>query len=338
MLPNWLPVLKLKPRFFNQSHTPMNTLVFVETSEGKVKKSSLEAVCYAKALGKVTAIALGPADAQELQSLGKYGAERVLHAADARLAQSVIQAYASVITQAMTAVNADVLILANSSLGTPVAAKVAIKTGASFASNVVELPDTAAGFVVKRSIYTGKAFSWMELKNSKKVIALKKNAAEVKETGGSATVENYSVSLTDADFNTKILSSEKATGEVLLPEAEIVVSGGRGMKGPEHWGILEELAKTLHAATGCSKPVSDIGWRPHHEHVGQTGVKVSPQLYIAVGISGAIQHLAGVNSSKCIVVINKDPEAPFFKAADYGIVGDAFDVVPKLTAAIKAAQ
>ncbi|HNR74431.1 MAG TPA: electron transfer flavoprotein subunit alpha/FixB family protein, partial [Cyclobacteriaceae bacterium] len=147
----------------------------------------------------------------------------------------------------------------------------------------------------------------------------------------------YQVALTDADFNTTILSTEKATGDVLLPEAEIVVSGGRGMKGPEHWGILEELAKTLGAATGCSKPVSDMNWRPHHEHVGQTGIKVAPQLYIAVGISGAIQHLAGVNSSKCIVVINKDPEAPFFKAADYGIVGDAFDVVPKLTAAIKAA-
>ena len=155
--------------------------------------------------------------------------------------------------------------------------------------------------------------------------------------GGDAQVVAYAPSLNDSDFNTTILSSEKATGDILLPEAEIVVSGGRGLKGPEHWGILEALAKTLHAATGCSKPVSDMGWRPHHEHVGQTGVKVAPQLYIAIGISGAIQHLAGVNSSKCIVVINKDVEAPFFKAADYGIVGDAFDVIPKLTAAIKAA-
>jgi electron transfer flavoprotein alpha subunit len=168
------------------------------------------------------------------------------------------------------------------------------------------------------------------------VIAIKKNAAEAKEVGGSAQVVAYPVSLNEADFNTKITGTEKATGDILLPEAEIVVSGGRGMKGPEHWGILEELAKALHAATGCSKPVSDMHWRPHHEHVGQTGVKVAPQLYIAVGISGAIQHLAGVNSSKCIVVINKDPEAPFFKAADYGIVGDAFDVLPKLTEAVKA--
>jgi electron transfer flavoprotein alpha subunit len=150
------------------------------------------------------------------------------------------------------------------------------------------------------------------------------------------SVTPYTVTLSDADFGVKITATEKATGEVLLPEANIVVSGGRGMKGPEHWGILEDLAKALHAATGCSKPVSDMGWRPHHEHVGQTGVKVAPQLYIAVGISGAIQHLAGVNSSKCIVVINKDAEAPFFKSADYGIVGDAFDIVPKLTNAIKA--
>ncbi|MBN8578378.1 MAG: electron transfer flavoprotein subunit alpha/FixB family protein [Cytophagales bacterium] len=315
----------------------MSVLVFIETSEGKAKKSSLEALCYAKALGTVTAIVLGPADAEALGALGKYGASNVLHAADPKLALGTIQAYASVITKAMADENAEVLVLANSSLATPVAAKVAIKTGASFASNVVELPDTSAGFKVKRSIYTGKAFCWQELKNAKKVIAIKKNAAEVKEGAGSATVTPYNVALTEADFNTKTLSTEKATGDVLLPEAEIVVSGGRGMKGPEHWGILEELAKTLGAATGCSKPVSDMHWRPHHEHVGQTGVKVAPQLYIAIGISGAIQHLAGVNSSKCIVVINKDAEAPFFKAADYGIVGDAFEVVPQLTAALKAA-
>jgi electron transfer flavoprotein alpha subunit len=317
----------------------MTTLVFAEVAEGKIKKSSLEAVCYAKAMGgSVTAIVLGSSDASEVQSLGKYGATKVLHAADPKLDKGIIQVYASVLSKAMQDENADVLVLANSSLGTPVAAKVAVKAGASFASNVVELPSTSSGFVVKRSIYTGKAFSIVELKNAKKVIAIKKNAAEVKETGGSAEVVNYSVTLSDADFNTTILSSEKATGDVLLPEAEIVVSGGRGLKGPEHWGILEDLAKTLHAATGCSKPVSDMGWRPHHEHVGQTGVKVAPQLYIAIGISGAIQHLAGVNSSKCIVVINKDADAPFFKAADYGIVGDAFDVVPKLTAAIQAAN
>ncbi|UXE67746.1 MAG: electron transfer flavoprotein subunit alpha/FixB family protein [Chryseotalea sp. WA131a] len=312
----------------------MATLVFVETSEGKVRKTSLEAVAYAHQMGAgVTAIVLGTASSSELESLGKYGAQKVLHAADSKLDHPVIQVFASVITKAMQDENADVLVLANSSLATPVGAKVAVKINASFASNVVELP--SAGFVVKRSIYTGKAFSLVELKNQKKVIAIKKNAAEAKEVGGSAQVVAYPVSLNEADFNTKITGTEKATGDILLPEAEIVVSGGRGLKGPEHWGILEELAKALHAATGCSKPVSDMHWRPHHEHVGQTGVKVAPQLYIAVGISGAIQHLAGVNSSKCIVVINKDPEAPFFKAADYGIVGDAFDVLPKLTEAVK---
>jgi electron transfer flavoprotein alpha subunit len=317
----------------------MATLVFIETSEGKIKKSSLEAVSYALALGgSVTALVAGPLDDAELSTLGNYGAEKVLHAADSRLANGIAQAYAVVITQAMKDENADILVLANSSLGTPVAAKVAVKVGASFASNVVDLPNTSNGFVVRKSIYTGKAFAHVELKNPKKVIAIRKNAAEIKETGGSATIVKYSPSLQDSDFNATILSSEKATGDILLPEANIVVSGGRGMKGPEHWGVLEELAKTLNAATGCSKPVSDMGWRPHHEHVGQTGVKVAPQLYIAIGISGAIQHLAGVNSSKCIVVINKDAEAPFFKAADYGIVGDAFDIIPKLTAAIKAAN
>ena len=317
----------------------MATLVFVETSEGKVKKTSLEAVAYAHAMGgEVTAIALGTADKSELESIGKYGASKVLHMSDERLNQGVAKAYEVVLSQAMKDEKSTTLILANSSLGTPVAALVAAKMGASLATNVVELPNTSSGFVVKRSIYTGKAFSYVELKNVLKVIVIKKNAAEAKEIGSPVPVTPYSVALSDADFNAKITSTEKATGDILLSEAEIVVSGGRGMKGPEHWAPLIELAKTLHAATGCSKPVSDMDWRPHHEHVGQTGVKVAPQLYIAIGISGAIQHLAGVNSSKCIVVINKDPEAPFFKAADYGIVGDAFDIIPKLTAAIKAAK
>jgi len=317
----------------------MNILVFAETSDGKVRSTSIEAVCYAHAMGgNVTAIALGKADTSELEALGKYGAKKILHASDEKLNQGIILAYTSVIAQAMAEEKTDVLVLANSALGTPVAARVATRTSASFVSNVVELPSTASGFTVKRSIYTGKAFSIVELKSAKKVLVLKKNAAEVKEAGAPVKPVGFTAKLNDADFGAKITSTEKATGEILLPEANIVVSGGRGMKGPEHWGPLEELAKLLHAATGCSKPVSDMGWRPHHEHVGQTGIKVAPQLYIAIGISGAIQHLAGVNSSKCIVVINKDAEAPFFKAADYGIVGDAFDVIPKLTAAIKAAK
>jgi electron transfer flavoprotein alpha subunit len=317
----------------------MNILVFVESADGKIKKNSQEAVAFAHAMGgSVTAIALGNCAKGELEDLGKYGAKKVLHADNENLNQGIIQAFASVITKAFQDENAEVLVLADSSLGTPVAARVAAKLDASLVTNVVELPNVTSGFSVKRSIYTGKAFASIELTKPKKVIGIKKNAAELKETGSPVTVTPYPVQLADSDLATKIISSEKATGEVLLPEANIVVSGGRGMKGPEHWGMLEELAKTLHAATGCSKPVSDMGWRPHHEHVGQTGVKVAPQLYIAIGISGAIQHLAGVNSSKCIVVINKDADAPFFKAADYGIVGDAFDILPRLNDTIKAAR
>ncbi|MCU0358170.1 MAG: electron transfer flavoprotein subunit alpha/FixB family protein [Cyclobacteriaceae bacterium] len=315
----------------------MNILVFIERAEGTVKKNSLEAVAYAHAMGgNVIALALGEMDEQELKALGTYGASKVLHGADPKFNAGVIQAYATIITSAMTQENADILVLSDSSLGTPVAARVAAKLDASLVTNVIALPETASGFVVKRSIYTGKAFAKVSLTKVKKVIGLKKNAAEVKEVGSPIEVTPFSATVSDSDFATRITSSEKATGDVLLPEANIVVSGGRGMKGPEHWGLIESLAKTLGAATGCSKPVSDMGWRPHHEHVGQTGVKVAPQLYIAVGISGAIQHLAGVNSSKCIVVINKDADAPFFKAADYGIAGDAFDVLPKLHEAIKA--
>ena len=317
----------------------MKALVFVESTDGKIRKTSHEAVGYAAAMGaEVTAIALGEQDKSELASLGKFGAKKVLHAKDDRLNQGVIKAYSVVLEKAMSDSGSDILVLANSSLATPVAAKVAVKLGAALATNVTQLPDVSSGFIVTRSIYTGKAFAKIEMKTDKKVIIIRKNAIELKESGSEVDVVDLSVNLSDSDFGVKITKTEKATGEILLPEAEVVVSGGRGMKGPEHWSMLEELAKALHAATACSKPVSDMGWRPHHEHVGQTGVKVAPQLYIAIGISGAIQHLAGVNSSKCIVVINKDADAPFFKAADYGIVGDAFDVIPKLTEAIKAAK
>jgi len=317
-----------------------NTLVFAETADGKIRKTSLEAVAYARGLGgTVTALVLGEASEESVRSLGVYGADKVLHAADKKLNAPLVQSYTSAIDQAMRAESTDLLVLANSSIGSPIAAKISVRFNASLACNVVELPAVADGaFFVKRSIYTGKAFATVELKNAKKVITLKKNAAEAKEVGQPVNATPFNPVLTDADFSVKVTGVEKATGDILLPEAEIVVSGGRGMKGPEHWGLIENLARTLGAATGCSKPVSDMHWRPHHEHVGQTGVKVAPQLYIAVGISGAIQHLAGVNASKCIVVINKDPDAPFFKAADYGIAGDAFDVLPKLTAAFAAAN
>lgn len=321
----------------------MSILVYVEQSAGKIKKTSLEAVSYGNALaaktgeGEVIAVALGSLAADELAAIGEAGAAKVLHISDERLNAGVIQAHASAVAQAFESTRASTLILAKSSLGDAVAARLAIKLQAALVSNVVELPRLEGGFVVKRSIYTGKAFADTTVTTSKKIIAIKKNAVAQKLDGGKAQVESFSVSIPESDFASKIISTERATGEVLLPEADIVVSGGRGMKGPENWGMLVDLAKILGAATGCSKPVSDIGWRPHHEHVGQTGVKVAPTLYIAIGISGAIQHLAGVNSSKCIVVINKDPDAPFFKAADYGIVGDAFEIVPQLTEALKAA-
>ncbi|MBN7816557.1 electron transfer flavoprotein subunit alpha/FixB family protein [Algoriphagus pacificus] len=320
----------------------MSILVYIEQSEGKIKKTGLEVVSFASALaaktgeGDVVAVALGTISNDELAAVGSAGASKVLHCSDARLDAGVILAHASAIAQAFAKVGSKTLIMAKSSLGDAVAARLAVKLNAGLVSNVVELPNTDSGFKVKRSIFTGKAFAETELTTENKILAIKKNSVDLKTDGGSAAVESLEVTLSESDFNSKITATERATGEVLLPEADIVVSGGRGMKGPENWGMLEEMAKTLGAATGCSKPVSDIGWRPHHEHVGQTGVKVAPSLYIAIGISGAIQHLAGVNSSKCIVVINKDPEAPFFKAADYGIVGDAFEVVPKLTEALKA--
>lgn len=321
----------------------MAILVFLESAEGKIKKTSFEAAAYAAAMAKadgdtVTAVAMGTIEETELVQTGKYGVNKVLHIIDERLDQGVTQAYATVLAKALEHENASVLVLAKSALGDPVAARLAVKVKASLASNVVDLPDSSNGFKVKRSIYTGKAFAYVNLTADTKIIAIKKNAVDLVEGEGSAQVEQLEVSLSDIDFAVKITATDKITGEVLLPDADIVVSGGRGLKGPENWGIIEDLAKVLGAATACSKPVSDMDWRPHHEHVGQTGIKVSPSLYIAIGISGAIQHLAGVNSSKYIVVINKDPEAPFFKSADYGIVGDAFEVVPKLTEALKAAK
>lgn len=320
----------------------MSILVYIEHAEGSVKKTSLEAVSYARALadktgaGEVVAVALGTISHDQLASVGHAGAAKVYHVEDPKLDAGVIQAHAEAVAQVFDKVGAKTLVLAKSSLGDAVAARLSIKLKAGLVSNVVELPETDGGYLVKRSIYTGKAFAKTRVNTGNIILAVKKNAVDLKTDGAAAAVEKIILQIDGANFATTITSTDKATGEVLLPEADIVVSGGRGMKGPENWGLIEDLARELGAATGCSKPVSDIGWRPHHEHVGQTGVKVAPTLYIAVGISGAIQHLAGVNSSKNIVVINKDPEAPFFKAADYGIVGDAFEVLPKLTEAIKA--
>jgi len=318
----------------------MSVLIYVESNGSEIKKSSLDAVSYgaevaAKTSGSATAVAIGNISPDQLSLLGKYGATNVLHVQGEAFNQNSPLVFAAAVIEAAKKTGAKVLVLPKSTLVDSFVAKVASQLQAGIVTNVTELPDLSNGFTVKRSIFTGKAFAHVSVSSDIKVITLAKNAFQGKETGGSTSVEALTVQLSDADLKVKTTNVEKTSGELLLTEADIVVSGGRGMKGPENWGILLDLAKALGAATGCSKPVSDMDWRPHHEHVGQTGVKVAPNLYIAIGISGAIQHLAGVNSSKCIVVINKDPEAPFFKAADYGIVGDLFEVVPKLTEAAK---
>jgi len=319
----------------------MSVLVFAELADGAVKKTSLEAIYYGAKVaelvgGSTTVLAIGNASEADLAALGNYGATKVLHAADVKLESANIMAYAEVLTAAAKSTDAKVIITAKSSLADAVTARTAGALKAGVVGNVTELPNVSNGFSVTRSIFTGKAFAETQISTDIKVLAIKKNAITPVTSSDTAVVEAFEASVNDAAFSAKITDTLKATGTVSLPEADLVVSGGRGMKGPEHWQPLLDLAEALGATTACSKPVSDLDWRPHHEHVGQTGVKVSPNLYIACGISGAIQHLAGVNSSKVIVVINTDPEAPFFKAADYGIVGDVFDVLPKLTAALKA--
>lgn len=319
----------------------MSVLVYTELADGQFKKSSLEAIFYgskvaAQVGGSMTVLAIGSASDDELAKAGNFGATKVLHANAQNLASENIMAYSKVLSETAKSLSAKIVISAKSSLADAVMARAAGALKAGLVGNVVELPNTSSGFKVKRSIFTGKAFAETSINSEVKFIAIKKNVLPLEETLNSATVEKLSVDTGSLTESSKVLETIKATGAVSLPEADLVVSGGRGMKGPENWQPLLDLAEALGAATACSKPVSDLDWRPHHEHVGQTGVKVAPNLYIACGISGAIQHLAGVNSSKVIVVINKDPEAPFFKAADYGIVGDVFDVLPKLTAAVRA--
>jgi len=318
----------------------MSVLIFVELDNGSVKKTSLEAIAYGSEVAKLTGttatvLALGRADGSALEKTGAFGATKVLHATDEKLTHENSLAYADVLAQAVQQENSKIVIIAKSGLGDAVAARASAKLKAGIVSGVTELPVINGGFTVKRSIYTGKAFSTVEIKSDVKMLVINKNAIEVSETSNTATVENFTPALRDSDFQATIGQVEKADSELSLTDADIIVSGGRGMKGPENWQPLLDFAKVLGAATGCSKPVSDLDWRPHHEHIGQTGIKVAPNLYIACGISGAIQHLAGVNGSKYIVVINKDPEAPFFKAADYGIVGDVFEILPKLTKAVE---
>jgi electron transfer flavoprotein alpha subunit len=320
----------------------MSVLVYVENADGKFKKSTFEVVSYAAAISELLkteliAISIGNVNQDDLSTLGKFGAIKVLNVSTEKLKTFVNQAYASVIADAAIKEEASVVVLANSFTGKGLSPRIAVKLKAGLVDAAVELPKTDNNtFTVKRTAFSGKAFATVELNSEIKVIALNPNSYQLKESGSSAKVEDFQPDFKESDFRTMVSEIVRASDKIALPDAELVVSAGRGMKGPENWAMIEELAGILGAATACSKPVSDAGWRPHEEHVGQTGIAVSPNLYIAIGISGAIQHLAGVSSSKTIVVINKDPEAPFFKVADYGIVGDAFEVVPKLIDAIKA--
>ena len=313
-------------------------LVYTEQQNGTFKKAAYEAISYAANIAQnngsqVCAVVLG--EATGLESLGQYGAHQVVHVNDARLNNLEAKACAKAICSIAKTQQADIIIFSNNNTAKAIAPRVAAQLKAGLVAGAVSLPDLSQGFVVKKSVFSGKAFAFVQIKSAIKVISLTPNAYGVNKTTSTATVTQQSVDFVPTDFAVKVISVNKVQGIVPLGEAELVVSGGRGLKGPENWGILEDLAGSIGATLACSRPVADSHWRPHHEHVGQTGGTIRPNLYIAVGISGAIQHLAGVNSSKTIVVINKDAEAPFFKAADYGVLGDAFEIVPKLTAAFK---
>ncbi|GGI56646.1 electron transfer flavoprotein subunit alpha/FixB family protein [Winogradskyella haliclonae] len=314
----------------------MSVLVYTESENGKLKKAALECVSYAKAIAdemgtSVTAVAI---NANDTDALGNYGASKVLNVNNDVLNTFNAKQYASVIEQAAKQEGATVAVLSSSADSKYLAPLLAVGLEAGYVSNVVEKPSSLSPFTVKRTAFTNKAFANTEISTDVKLIGLSNNSFGVVESGGSASVEDFSPSI--ADSGVSVESVDKAVGKVTIADAEVVVSGGRGLKGPENWGLVENLAEVLGAATACSKPVSDLGWRSHSEHVGQTGKPVATNLYIAIGISGAIQHLAGISASKVKVVINTDPEAPFFKAADYGIVGDAFEVVPVLTEKLKA--
>ena len=313
----------------------MSVLVFTETSEGKFKKSALEVTSYGKKVAEQlgTNVVVLAINSSENEVLYKYGAEKVLNVSNSSLDAFNAKIYANIIKQAVEKENAQVVIIDSNANGLYLAPIVAANLNAGYASNVVAIPSSTSPFIVKRKAFSSKAFNNCEISAAIKVIGLAKNSYGVIENEVSGSIEDFSPSLVESNLTST--SIEQTTGTVTIADADIVVSGGRGLKGPENWGMIEELASILGAATACSKPVSDLGWRPHSEHVGQTGKPVASNLYIAVGISGAIQHLAGINSSKVKVVINTDAEAPFFKAADYGIVGDAFEVVPKLIEKLK---
>lgn len=316
----------------------MAVLVYAESWNGSFKKATFEAVSYAAQLANkigTDAIAITIAHQGDANELGNYGANKVLTITDETLNTFNNQSYANAIVAASNHVNAETVVISNTNNGKAIAPIIAAKREAALITNAIELPSTLSPFTIKRKAFSSKAYALFSTDSNLKVISITPNTIGVHQSQVDTSVESFNYNATDSDQRLKSISVDKATGKIPLTEAELVVSAGRGLKGPENWGMIEELADLLGAATACSKPVSDIGWRSHSEHVGQTGIAINPQLYIAVGISGAIQHLAGVNASKNIVVINTDPEAPFFKAADYGIVGDAFEVVPKLIEAIK---
>ncbi|MGB0930583.1 MAG: electron transfer flavoprotein subunit alpha/FixB family protein [Chitinophagales bacterium] len=320
----------------------MSILVYInQSTDGKLKKTAFEAVSYAAKTAEimggqeVVALAIGAADDAELSQLGAYGATKVLKVSNPAFHTFDSGAYTKIVSEAAESTGAKTLVISYNSTGKALAPRVAVRLKAGFVAGAIALPNLSNGFTVRKSVFSGKAFADYTIHSSNKVIALNPNSYGIKKGEGSASVEDFATSVGAEAVKVKVLETSKASNTIPLPEAELVVSAGRGLKGPENWGMIEELASLLGAATACSRPVADVDWRPHHEHVGQTGVTIRPNLYIAVGISGAIQHLAGVNNSKVIVVINTDPEAPFFKAADYGIVGDAFEVVPKIIEAVK---
>jgi electron transfer flavoprotein alpha subunit len=315
----------------------MSILIYAESSAGKIKKVAFELASYAKKVAEsmgttVTAVVINASDVSELAN---YGVDKVLNVSNEQLKAFSAKAYADVIKQAAEKEATKLVVLSSTTDSLYLAPLVAVGLHAGFASNVVGLPITTTPFQVKRTAFSNKAFNTTEITTDVKVISLAKNSFGLVESSSSPTQEDFSPILSDGDFAVKVDSVEKSSGKVTIADADVVVSGGRGLKGPENWNLVEDLATVLGAATACSKPVSDLGWRPHSEHVGQTGKPVATNLYIAIGISGAIQHIAGINSSKVKVVINSDPEAPFFKVADYGIVGDAFDIIPRLTEKLK---
>ena len=318
----------------------MSVLVFAENWDGRFKKSTFEAVSYGAEIAKqngssVTAVVIGNVNDADMKALGKYGAAKVLSVKNDKLNTLVPQACASVVAEAARKEGAKVVVISYTYSGKAIAGRVAVKLQAGLVAGATALPSSLSPFTVRKKCFSGKGLTDVVVSTDVKIVAPTPNAYQVNAGNVEASVENFSPALKDPDFRTVSKEVKKTSGKIPLTEAEIVVSGGRGLKGPDNWGMIETLAAELGAATACSKPVADVGWRPHHEHVGQTGITIGPNLYIAIGISGAIQHLAGVSSSKVIVVINSDPEAPFFKAADYGIVGDAFEVVPKLIEEVK---